>query len=332
MKTNSLRSLLIVTLLSPLGIIFSGCSSSGPEGASDTTSSTAKKLRVSCTSNIVKDLVQQVGGDHVEVTAIMDGPAVDPHLYTPSPQDINVLTESDVVVYSGLHLEAQFEGALESLANRGIPAIKVTAVLEKDFADQLLEADGAVDPHVWFDLKLWGHCAGWLADELARVDSEHAEDYQASAREFQQLMKTTQESGEQALSNLPTERRILVTAHDAFQYFARAFEFQVEAVQGLSTESEPGLKRINELATLLVDSNISAIFTEQSVSDRNIQALISECESRGHSLTIGGTLYSDTAGAAGTPEETLSGAVTHNIQEITKGLSSESPGQSLESP
>lgn len=332
MKPNSFRSLFIVTLLAPVGIIFSGCSSSDPEGASGTTATPAKKLRVSCTSNIVKDLVKQVGGDHVEVTAIMDGPAIDPHLYTPSPQDINVLTESDVVVYSGLHLEAQFEGALESLVNRGVPAIRVTSILEKDFADQLLQADGAVDPHVWFDLELWGHCAVWLADELARVDSDHADDYQASAREFQELMKDTQQSGEQALSNVPTERRILVTAHDAFQYFARAFEFQVEAVQGLSTESEPGLKRINELATLLVDSKISAIFTEQSVSDRNIQALISECESRGHTLTIGGTLYSDTAGAAGTPEETLAGAVIHNINEITKGLSAGSSSQSQESP
>jgi len=303
-----------------MGITLCGCSHSDSTSPTETSGSTTKKLRVGCTTNIVKDLVQQIGGEHVEVTAIMDGPAVDPHLYTPSPQDINVLTNSDVVVYSGLHLEAQLEEALESLVNRGIPAIRLSQILEDDFNDRLLHVEDAVDPHVWFDLELWGKCGGWLAAELSEIDEAHSADYQAAGVRFQQLMQTTQKDGKAIVADIPLERRILVTAHDAFQYFARAFDFRVEAVQGLSTASEPGLKRINELATLLVDSKISAIFTEQSVSDRNIQALISECKSRGHQLTVGGTLYSDTAGAAGSPEETLAGAVLHNIREMAKGL------------
>ncbi|MCH2200385.1 MAG: zinc ABC transporter substrate-binding protein [Fuerstiella sp.] len=298
-----------------------GCTPTEPTGVTATqTAAESNSLQVGCTSNIVKDLVRQIGGEYVEVTAIMDGPGVDPHLYTPSPQDINVLTNSDVVVYSGLHLEAQFEGALESLVNRGIPVIKVTEVLENEFSDRLLQADGAVDPHVWFDLELWGRCGGWLAGELAQIDKVHAEEYRAAATEFQRVMDATRENGRATFAGIPEERRVLVTAHDAFQYFARTFNFQVEAVQGLSTESEPGLKRINELATLLVDSRISAIFTEQSVSDRNILALISACDSRGHHLEVGGTLYSDTAGPAGTREETLAGAVMHNIREIAGAL------------
>ena len=321
MQTRNTRWVAILTLLALAGIIVPGCSSSDSTKPTTDTSSGTKKLRVSCTTNIVKDLVRQIGGDHVDVTAIMDGPAVDPHLYKPSPPDINALTDSDVVVYSGLHLEAQFEGALKSLANRGIPAIRLTEILEQESGDQLLHAGGAVDPHVWFDLELWGKCGVWLAEELAKVDEVHAADYRAAAVEFQQLMRTTRENGEVTLAAIPPERRILVTAHDAFQYFARAFNFRVEAVQGLSTESEPGLKRINELATLLVEAEISAIFTEQSVSERNILALISECKSRDHQLTVGGKLYSDTAGASGTPEETLAGAVMHNIREIAKGLS-----------
>ncbi len=301
---------------------FNGCSTpedSNPASATDALA--AGRLRIGCTTNIVKDMVVQIGGDHVVVTAIMDGPGIDPHLYTPSPQDINALTESDVVVYSGLHLEAQLEEALESLEHRRIPVIKVTEVLEKSHPDKLLRADGTVDPHVWFDPQLWAICGDWLAEELGRVDATHADDYKRAAGEFQQLMVATQTQGEELLSSLPTERRILVTAHDAFQYFARAFQFQVEAVQGLSTESEPGLKRINELATLLVDKKINAIFTEQSVSDRNISALIAECSSRGHSLEVGGRLYSDTAGPAGTPEESMSGAILHDIREIAAGLS-----------
>jgi manganese/zinc/iron transport system substrate-binding protein len=314
----------ILALTVVMGMTLCGCSDQDSAGASQAQS---QKLRVGCTTNIVKDLVQQIGGEHVEVTAIMDGPAVDPHLYTPSPQDINALTNSDVVVYSGLHLEAQLEGALESLENRGIPAIRLSQILEEDFDDCLLHAEGAVDPHVWFDLELWGECGGWLAAELSRIDETHSADYEVAGAEFLKLMLTTQKDGKTIVANIPRERRILVTAHDAFQYFARAFDFRVEAVQGLSTASEPGLKRINELATLLVDSKISAIFTEQSVSDRNIQALISECESREHQLTIGGTLYSDTAGAAGTPEETLAGAVLHNIREMAKGLIPETASQ-----
>lgn len=321
------REAILLTLLTTAGIIVCGCSSSDSTSSPAPDAQSSERLKVGCTTNIVSDLVRQIGGDHVEITAIMDGPAIDPHLYTPSPQDINTLTGSDVVVYSGLHLEAQFEGALESLSNRGIPSIRVTEGLERDSTDRLLKAEGAVDPHVWFDTELWGQCGHWLAEELSRVDAEHADDYRAAAVTFQDSMKSTQAEGDQALSSLPPERRILVTAHDAFQYFARAFEFRVEAVQGLSTESEPGLKRINELATLLVESDVSAIFTEQSVSDRNIQALIAECESRGHQLSVGGTLYSDTAGAAGTPEATLSGALLHNIRQIVSGLTTEALSQ-----
>ena len=308
-------------LLTASVLLFAGCASEQTPSTDPVSGgSSSGKLRVSCTSNIVKDLVTQIGGQHIDVTAIMDGPGVDPHLYTPSPQDINVLTESDVVVYSGLHLEAQLEPSLDSLANRGVAIIKVTEILEKKHSDQLLEADGAVDPHVWFDLDLWAECGHWVAAELGKVDEAHASDYVAQAEKFQTLLEETKAKAQAALDGVPEDRRILVTAHDAFQYFARTFQFRVEAVQGLSTESEPGLKRINELATLLIEARIGAIFTEQSVSDRNIQALISECTAQGHTLVVGGKLYSDTAGPAGTPEETLAGAVLHDIREIARGL------------
>jgi len=299
-----------------LGILLFGCS---PQRTASTGSATGK-LSISCTTNIVKDLVQQIGGEHVEVTAIMDGPAIDPHLYTPSPKDINVLTGSDVVVMSGLHLEAQFADALESLENRGIRVIRVTEILEQSYSDRLLKADGLPDPHVWFDLELWGECGVWLAEELSKIDGRHADYWHQAATEFKEHMKQTVSEVKSILVSLPEKQRVLVTAHDAFQYFARAFGFRVEAIQGLSTQSEPGLKRINELSELLDKLEISAIFTEQSVSDRNIMALIAACGARGHSLRIGGKLYSDTAGAAGTPEATLSGAVLHNIREITAAL------------
>lgn len=283
-------------------------------------------IRVVCTTNIIKDLVRQIGGDRVDVTAIMDGPGIDPHTYTPSPRDTNALTAADLVVYSGLHLEGQFDDALESLGHRGIPVICVTDILQAEVPGRLIQtAEGAADPHVWFAPELWGTCGEWLASELAAFDPDGADQYTAAAGKYLDLMQQTKTEGIELLSTIPEDRRVLVTAHDAFEYFARSFNFEVKAVQGISTDSEPGLRRINDLISLLVERKISAVFTEQSVSDKNIKALVAGCETKGHKLTIGARLFSDTAGATGTPEETLRGALLHNITEIVGALSDRSP-------
>ncbi|MEO2026804.1 MAG: zinc ABC transporter substrate-binding protein [Fuerstiella sp.] len=278
-------------------------------------------IHVVCTTNIIKDLVRQIGGDRVAVTAIMDGPGVDPHSYTPSPQDTNALTAADLVVYSGLHLEGHFDGPLESLKHRGIPVICVTGGLSNEQPSRLLQTeDGIADPHVWFDPELWLSCGEHLAAELSQFDPDGKEQYSTSAVAFTELMRTTLTQGVEIMATVPEERRVLVTAHDAFEYFARAFNFRVEAVQGISTESKPGLRRVDELVKLLVDNRIAAVFTEQSVSDRNIAALVAGCEAQKHNLKIGGRLFSDTAGAEGTEEETLAGALLHNIRQIATAL------------
>jgi manganese/zinc/iron transport system substrate-binding protein len=278
-------------------------------------------INVVCTTNIIKDLVRQIGGDRVAVTAIMDGPGIDPHSYTPSPQDTNKLTAADLVVYSGLHLEGQFDGPLESLNHRGIPVICVTDGLANEQPSRLIQTtDGIADPHVWFAPELWLSCGQHLADELSEFDPDGRVDYLKSADAFATLMRATRIEGAKIIASVPEPRRVLVTAHDAFEYFARAFEFRVEAVQGISTESKPGLRRVDELVTLLVENRIAAVFTEQSVSDRNIAALVAGCEARQHMLRIGGRLYSDTAGPEGTEQETLAGALLHNIQQITNAL------------
>lgn len=294
--------------------------------AEDTQYSGSGPINVVCTTNIIKDLVRQIGGNRVAVTAIMDGPGIDPHSYTPSPQDTNQLTAADLVVYSGLHLEGQFDGPLESLNHRGIPVICVTDGLATEQPSRLLQTtDGIADPHVWFDPELWLSCGQHLADELSEFDPNGREHYSNSAVVFAELMRTTQTEGRKIIATVPVTRRVLVTAHDAFEYFARAFEFGVEAVQGISTESKPGLRRVDELVTLLVENRIAAVFTEQSVSDRNIAALVAGCEARQHALKIGGRLYSDTAGAEGTEQETLAGALLHNIRQIAEALGATEP-------
>ncbi|MCP4785242.1 MAG: zinc ABC transporter solute-binding protein [Fuerstiella sp.] len=278
-------------------------------------------INIVCTTNIIKDLVRQIGGNRVAVTAIMDGPGVDPHSYTPSPQDTNALTAADLVVYSGLHLEGHFDGPLESLKHRGIPVICVTGGLSNEQPTRLLQTgDGIADPHVWFDPELWLTCGQHLAAELSGFDPDGEEQYSTSAVTFAELMRSTLARGVEIMASVPEERRVLVTAHDAFEYFARTFKFRVEAVQGISTESKPGLHRVDELVKLLVDNRIAAVFTEQSVSDRNIAALVAGCEAQKHSLKIGGRLFSDTAGAEGTDEETLAGALLHNIRQIATAL------------
>ena len=309
-----------------VAFVVMGCSQpkgdSSSESASAVVSSRADGLiSVVCTTNIVKDMVRQIGGDRVVVNAIMDGPGIDPHTYVTTPKDTNALTAADVVVYSGLHLEGQFDQALESLKNRGIPVICVTHDLETSYSDRLIQSeDGVADPHVWFDPELWGLCAQHVAREFAIHDPDGRETYEHNSKAFVKQMSDAMADGRKALEVVPPDRRILVTAHDAFTYFSRAFSFEVEAVQGISTEGEPGLRRINELIDMLTEKRIAAVFTELSVSDKNINALMEGCRGKGHKLKIGGSLFSDTVGAEGTSEETLAGALKHNIQEITAAL------------
>lgn len=299
--------------------VVSGC---GTGSTTDTATKTGP-ISVVCTTNVVKDLIRQVGGDRIVVTAIMDGPGIDPHTYVTTPRDTNALTAADLVVYSGLHLEGQFEESLESLENRGIPVICLTDNLRAESPSRLIQSEeGTADPHVWFDPNLWAACARSAAEQLAIHDPEGRATYEANAAAFASQMTETLTAGKKALATIPDERRVLVTAHDAFAYFARAFDFEVEAVQGISTEGEPGLRRINQLIDLLTKKKIAAVFTEQSVSDKNINALIEGCSGKGHKLIIGGSLFSDTVGAEGTQQETLSGALMHNINEITAALAS----------
>ncbi len=167
-------------------------------------------IKVVCTTNIIKDLVRQIGGEHVSVTAIMDGPSIDPHSYTPSPKDTNLLTAADLVVYSGLHLEGQFDAALESLKHRGIPVICVTDGLKNESPSRLIQTDDAVaDPHVWFAPNLWTTCGEWLASELSTFDPSHAGDYDAAAEQFAVQMKDTIAEGQKLLTNVPEDRRVL---------------------------------------------------------------------------------------------------------------------------
>ena len=278
-------------------------------------------LRVLATTTIVADLARQIGGDRVVVECLMaDG--IDPHSYKPTPRDADRLATADVVVSNGLHLEGRLAGILERLGSRR-PVIAVADMLPA--ADLLPAGGGRHDPHVWFDPGLWSRCGVALADALAGIDAAGAEAYRRRARDHADRLAAVDGRVRQLIAAIPASRRVLVTAHDAFRYFGRAYGIDVVGVQGTSTESEAGLADINRLVDLVVERRIPAVFIETSVSDRSVTALREGAAARGQDVRLGGTLLSDSLGGPGSGAETLEAALVANAETIAAALAETAP-------
>ncbi|MEW4569144.1 zinc ABC transporter substrate-binding protein [Tautonia sp. JC769] len=273
-------------------------------------------IRVVCSTGMVGEVVGRVGGDRVEVTALM-GEGVDPHLYKPSPGDILALSRADMIVFSGLHLEGKM-GEIFDRLGRSKPSVPLADGIA---AGSLLETSGGqVDPHVWFDVSLWAEVVDAARDALAGFDPPYASQYAQNAEAYRDELIRLDAEVRGQVAAIPESRRLLVTAHDAFGYFGRAYGIEVQAIQGISTESEAGVHEINALVDLLVERGVPAVFVEASVSDRNVRALVEGCEARGHRVRVGGELFSDSMGPAGTLEGTYVGMVRHNVSTITEAL------------
>jgi manganese/zinc/iron transport system substrate-binding protein len=273
-------------------------------------------IRIVATTGMVADLVEHVGGQHVAATALM-GEGVDPHLYKASSGDVARLNAADMVVYSGLHLEGRMGDVLSRLARRK-PAFAVTDALEHE---RLLKVGPSqFDPHVWFDVGLWAECLSRVETELVGFDPPHEADYRRQAAAYRQELAQLDTWCRDQIASIAAERRVLVTAHDAFHYFGRAYDIEVRAIQGISTQAEAGVSQINGLVQFISQRKIKAVFVETSVSERNIQALIEGCANRGHQVEIGGQLYSDAMGKPGTPNGTYAGMVRHNVDTIRRAL------------
>lgn len=273
-------------------------------------------IPIVCTTGMVGDLVAQVGGEQVQVTSLM-GEGVDPHLYKPSPGDVSRLSSAGLIFYNGLHLEGKMADLFVRMARKR-PTYAVTEAIPETALLEL--ADGHYDPHVWFDVALWSQTVDRVRDALVQFDPIHASDYVRRADEYRRSLAELDAECRVALATIPKERRVLVTAHDAFHYFGRAYDIEVKAVQGISTEAEAGVREINELVDLIVARKLKAVFIESTVSERNIQALIEGCGARGHEVRVGGELFSDAMGRPGTPEGTYIGMVRHNVRTIVKAL------------
>ncbi|HMP76382.1 MAG TPA: zinc ABC transporter substrate-binding protein [Kiritimatiellia bacterium] len=281
-------------------------------------------LRVTATVGMVADVVREVGGPRVTVTQLI-GSGIDPHLYKPTRSDVSHLLSAQVVFYSGLKLEGKMGDTLARLANSGREVQAVTEALSEHYAMRDPENERHLDPHVWMDVAAWIKAAELVANVLSRVDPKHAGDFALRAADYRSRLEALDAYVRSVTATIPQERRILVTAHDAFHYFGRAYNMQVLGIQGISTESEAGLARINQLVDLLVDRKLPAIFVESSVADRNVRALVEGARARGHAVAIGGTLFSDAMGETGTYEGTYIGMIDHNATTIVRALGGEAP-------
>lgn len=292
-------------------------------GIMGTATAQAEKLSVVATTGMIADAAQAVGGKHVEVRSLM-GPGIDPHAYRQTRTDIVALGKADLVLWHGLYLEAQMEEFLSKLSERqAVIAVAESLPIERliahdDYADKF-------DPHVWMVPELWAQVVETIETALIDIKPEAEAEFSRNADAYTDEILALGTYTRATLESVPAEQRVLVTAHDAFNYFGDAYGFEVVGIQGISTESEAGVNRIGELVDLLADRQIGAVFVESSVSDRNIRALIEGAASVGHEVTIGGELFSDAMGEPGTYEGTYLGMIDHNATTIGRALGGNAP-------
>jgi manganese/zinc/iron transport system substrate-binding protein len=283
---------------------------------------------ITTTCGMVTDIVREVAGDKASVSGLM-GEGVDPHLYKPTRDDVAKLLQADVVFYSGLMLEGRMTDTFLKVARRGTPVFAVTELLDEKFLLEPPEFAGHTDPHVWMDVQGWMNAVKVVARSLGELDADTAPFYRTNADRYVAQLGKLDEYAKRVLATIPRERRVLVTAHDAFNYFGRAYDIDVRGIQGISTESEAGVADINRLVDLLVDRKIPAVFVESSVSDKNVRALVEGCRARGHAVKIGGQLFSDAMGRPGTYEGTYIGMLDHNVTTIARALGGQAPERGL---
>jgi manganese/zinc/iron transport system substrate-binding protein len=279
---------------------------------------TDEPIAVVATIGMVADAVERVGGERVSVDGLM-GPGIDPHLYKASEGDLRRLERADLILYAGLHLEAKMADVLERIADQRA----TQAVTETIPRSQLLspaQFQGQYDPHVWFDVRLWMRTVERIRDTLTELDPGSGELYRANAAAYLAELEELDRYVREQVARVPQERRVVITAHDAFGYFGEAYGFEVRGLQGISTASEAGAGDVQALAEFIVERRIPAIFVESSVSPRTISAVREAVRSRGFEVEVGGSLFSDAMGDEGTPEGTYIGMVKHNVDTIVAGL------------
>ncbi len=278
-----------------------------------------EKLNVVTTTSMITDLAKNIGGDAIDVKGLM-GSGVDPHLYKASEGDVTKLLNADIIFYNGLHLEGKLVEVFEKMESQDIKTIAIGESLDKSI---LIGSDyfaSNYDPHVWFSVDNWKTITKFVIEQLSAIDQKNAETFKTNGKIYLTKLNELETKLESVISTLPKEKRILVTAHDAFSYFGKAYDFNVVGLQGLSTATEAGVQDVQKLANFIIEKEVKAIFVETSVPKRTIEALQAAVKSKDHEVSIGGTLYSDALGNLGTVEGTYIGMFEYNVNTIINAL------------
>ncbi|GKT11784.1 MAG: manganese/zinc/iron transport system substrate-binding protein [Thiomicrorhabdus sp.] len=273
------------------------------------------QLNVMTTTGMIADLTQNIGGEHIKATALM-GSGVDPHLYKATQGDLRRLTRSDIILYNGLHLEGKMQDIFKKMA-RKMAVFPISSQIPKE---HLIQHNIHADPHIWFDVALWQQAGQRVLAILKEQDPQHQDDYEQNAKHYFAQLESLHQWIISEIQTIPESRRILITAHDAFGYFGRAYDIKVMGLQGVSTASEFGLQDIKHLKDIIVKNQVRAVFVESSVSPRFIQALVKGVEAEGTPLSIGGELYSDAMGKSNSPTGNYIGMVKFNVRTIVDAL------------
>lgn len=275
------------------------------------------KLQVVTTTTMITDLVRNIGGEHINLQGLM-GSGVDPHLYKASEGDVTKLANADIIFYNGLHLEGKLVEVFEKMKSK--KTIALSDAIDKSTLIGSAYFASNYDPHIWFDIEYWIQASEFVVNTLSEAIPDQKEAFQVNGKNYIDQLKILDKKLNSIIETLPEDQRILVTAHDAFNYFGKAFNFEVVGLQGLSTATEAGVQDVQKLAAFIIEKKVKAIFVESSVPKRTIEALQAAVQSKNHEVVIGGTLFSDALGNAGTPEGTYIGMFEYNVNTIVHAL------------
>ncbi|GAA4823461.1 metal ABC transporter solute-binding protein, Zn/Mn family [Algivirga pacifica] len=300
-----------IYFLFAFSLVFTSCSKTKKE-------STKESLKIVTTTGMIGDALKNIVGDKAEVISLM-GVGVDPHLYKATPSDLKALREADIIFYNGLHLEGNMAEVLEKLSKR-----KAVFALADGLSKEELRSsnDGSTvhDPHIWFNVALWSKGIQYASEQLIQAAPEQSSFYQANTQQYLQELAALHTWVGEEIQKIPVERRVLITAHDAFGYFGDAYAIEVRGLQGISTVAEVGLRDVTILVKYIVEKKIKAVFVESSIPKKALEAVVSGCQQKKHTIEIGGVLYSDAMGAANTPSGTYIGMVKSNVNTIVDAL------------
>lgn len=302
-------------------VVFAGCN------ADPIDSNGTARLRVVATTGMIADLVRKIGGDQIHVEQLIRS-GIDPHLYRPVTDDVRSIAGADIVFYNGLNLEGRMISILSSsqLRSKRVAVCEKIDLPSRSGSENHNSAPSAsddlhdVDPHCWMDVSLWIEASRVIEEELINSDNANHATYRANGNELRERLRALDERGRAWIGSIPESRRILISTHDAFRYFGERYGVRVEGIHGISTASEAGLKRVEELVSLIVERQVPAVFAESSTSDKSVRSLMEGAERQGASVKIGGELFTDSTGPESEDTSTYEGMMSHNFRTITQAL------------